>query len=364
MKFRTIATATAALLALGPTGLASAAPPTSGPTILAEGLISPLHLSVSGKDVAVSESFAGQIRAVSHRGFSAVAYSNPGWDVGGTDIQGKTMYLVESVGAGAGDPSAMVGTLRSIDQKGTIRTITDDIAAHEVATNPDAGVQYGLSPADVAANPECVAEMGAIGLPASYTGADVVPDSHVYGLAISGKTAYIADAGANAVFSVDLKSGKVKTVAVLPARPALITEAAANTFGLPSCIGLEYSFESVPTDIEVGPDGQLYVGSLPGGPEDASLGARGAVFTVSPKSGKTRLYVDGLLSPTGIALDGSGNLYVASLFGPGVLKVAKKTKAVSVVAAVEGAAAVEVSGNMLYYTYNALAEGVLASQRL
>ena len=37
-----------------------------------------------------------------------------------------------------------------------------------------------------------------------------------------------------------------------------------------------------------GPDGRLYVTSLPGGPEDPSLGARGAIFRVTPSTGSAK----------------------------------------------------------------------------
>ncbi|MCC2593605.1 ScyD/ScyE family protein [Tessaracoccus sp. OS52] len=359
MKFRTIATATAAMLILGPTSLASAAPPTTTPI---DGLVGPLHLAVTGKTVSVSESFAGQITTVTRDG-ADVTYSNPGWDVAGSEYRGSTLFFLESVGAGP-DPRPMVGVLKSIDAKGNVTTITDEIAAYEIANNPDADVQYGLSPADAAANPDCVAEMTAIGFPASYTGADVEPDSHAYGLEVVGNTAYVADAGANAVLTVNLKTGEIDTLAVLPAREAVITEAAATAFGIPSCEGLTYAFEAVPTDIEIGPDGWLYVASLPGGPEDDSLGARGAVYRIDPNSGDLELYVEGLLSPTGIALDGSGNLYVASMFGAGILKVASGSLDVSVLVEVPLAADVDVQGNTLYYTYDVFGNGTLDLTRL
>ena len=53
----------------------------------------------------------------------------------------------------------------------------------------------------------------------------------------------------------------------------------------------------MPTDIEVGPDGKLYVTSLPGGPEDGTLGANGRVLQVKPASGKVKTLVGGLISP-------------------------------------------------------------------
>ena len=58
-----------------------------------------------------------------------------------------------------------------------------------------------------------------------------------------------------------------------------------------------YAVEAVPTDVEVGPDGKLYVTSLPGGPEDPSLGANGRVLRIDPATGKVTTVVGGLISP-------------------------------------------------------------------
>ena len=118
------------------------------------------------------------------------------------------------------------------------------------------------------------------------------------------------------------RSGKTETVAVLPPRPYKITAEAAASNGLPDCVvGTTYDFEAVPTDVAVGPDGWLYVTSLPGGPEDPTLGARGAIFKVDPDGDEVELVAEDIMTPTGLALADNGDLYVASLFGEGVLRV-------------------------------------------
>jgi hypothetical protein len=67
-----------------------------------------------------------------------------------------------------------------------------------------------------------------------------LPPSHPYVVASLGRGSWaVADAGANAILKV-------------------------------SATG------QVPTDVEVGPLGQPWVSTLPGGPEDPSLGARGS----------------------------------------------------------------------------------------
>lgn len=359
MKIRTVAAA-AALLVLAPAAAGNAAPPPSEPETLAEGFVGPLHLSVGpGKAVTVTEAFASTLTNVSG-GTTTQLYNEPAWDVAGSAYQGSTLYFLESQGAGAGDPDILAGNLKALDSQGRESLITDQLGEYERTANPDQLVQYGLSDSDAGANPECVDQLGPMG---SYPGQ---LDSHPYGLAVSGNTAYVADAGMNSVLSVNLRTGAIATVAVLPARPAEITPAMAETFGIPDCVGLDYGFESVPTDVEIGPDGWLYVSSLPGGPEDPSLGDRGAVFRVNPATGQTQLHVEGILSPTGLALDGSGNLYIASLFGDGVLMVPAGSQTASLFLPAFMAADVEVSGSTLYATTGALdvPNGLLVSARL
>ena len=79
-------------------------------------------------------------------------------------------------------------------------------------------------------------------------------------------------------------------------------------------MGLDYWFEPVPTDVELGPDGWLYVSSLPGGPEDGSLGAQGRVYKVNPKTGKVKIVADGFISTVDVAVASNGDVYVAELF--------------------------------------------------
>jgi hypothetical protein len=122
--------------------------------------------------------------------------------------------------------------------------------------------------------------------------------------------------------SVD-RNGNVKTVAVLPPQsPVIATAAAAETAGLPPCVvGATFVAEPVPTDVEVGHDGSLYVSTLPGGPEDSSLGARGSVYKVNPWTGTSTLIATGLLGAVNLALSPSGTIYVSELFGDQVSKI-------------------------------------------
>jgi hypothetical protein len=273
-----------------------------------------------------------------------------GWDVAGVEVRRGTTYFVESAGAGGGDPAALEGYLKSVDSKGEVRTIAD-LAAYERANNPDSNQHYGFG-SDVPDS--CLTGWPAFP-PARYQGA---LDSHPYGVAVRGDTAYVADAGANAILEVNLETGDVSTLAVLPPRPAVIpagtkipVDMAGTTVEAPPCVvGQEYAFEAVPTDVEFGPDGRLYVTSLPGGPEDPSLGARGAIFRVNPWTGATHVWAEDILSPTGLAIAGNGDVYVASMFGNEILKFDAWTCDRSQFLAVDGPAAVEVRGSSLYAT--------------
>ena len=97
-------------------------------------------------------------------------------------------------------------------------------------------------------------------------------------------TAVVADAAGNDIITVS-PSGFRTEIATLPGQPVKVTKALAHQFGMPGCVvGHKFWFEPVPTDVEVH-DGMLYVSTLPGGPEDPSLGARGKVYTVDPDTG-------------------------------------------------------------------------------
>lgn len=190
-----------------------------------------------------------------------------------------------------------------------------DTHAFEVANNPDSVNQYGVD------NPsQCVIDaLTAAQFPVAYTGQ---VDSHAYSVAAWGRSWVVADAGANALFKVK-NDGTVSTLAVLPPQPSTITAEQAAALGLPDCVaGTTYAFEPVPTDVEVGRDGWLYVTTLPGGPEGPVLGARGSLWKVDPTTGAATKIAGGFLGATNLALGSHGAVYVAELFG-GQISVVK-----------------------------------------
>lgn len=276
--------------------------PAPSPEVLSTAVAAPFNLEVSGRRVLVADGGLNLVGSVKRDGSLApVVASAPGTS-GVAAAHGRIAYTTTVGGPPTGPITASGLTI--VGPGG--RTTSADTLAYETAKNPDAGVHYGVT------NPSaCVRDaFEGIGLPVDYTGAI---DSHAYSVAAYGHDWIVADAGANALLRVS-RSGRISTVAVLPAQPATITAQAAAAFGLPDCVvGVTYAFESVPTDVEVGPDGQLYVTTLPGGPEDASLGARGSVYRVDPRSGRTKLVATGLLGATNLALS-RGRIYVTEFF--------------------------------------------------
>lgn len=322
------------------------------PAVIAGGLSSPLSLAVDEKGNSyLSQNFAGLVSKVSKNGKVTTLASAPGLETSAVSYRNGTVYYSQL----AFDHSSAV--LMALPKGGTPKQI-GDIQAYEAKANPDGKTTYGFTDLPQA----CLDQIPADALaPGKYTG---IVDTHPYASLAVRSGVYIADAGANAILKVGY-NGKVTTTAVLPpAAPVTVTADLAGQAGFPSCVvGYKYRFESVPTDVELGPDGYLYVTSLPGGPEDPSLGARGVVYRVSPWSGRSKVVATGFVGTTGLAVSPKGTIYVAELFGGGgsgqvsVVKhgVAKKFLTLA------GPAAIEISGKKLYVTTGAAAEEPTAS---
>lgn len=319
-------------------------------TTVAEGLVSPLRLAAGrGKSVDIAQSFAGIITRIARDGTTETLDSAEGYFSGSVSRSHGTTYYTMTKGAGEGEPTANESLLKSIDWHGNISTIAD-IAAYERTANPDGDTRYGFRDLDQA----CLdLQTAVLGPQASYTGQ---PDSNPYATVPFDDHVLVADAGANAIFRVD-HWGNISTVAVLPAIPVVVTEEIAAATGVHPCaVGFTYYLEPVPTDMEVGWKGNLYVTSLPGGPEDPSLGAQGSIFTVNQWSGETTLLTSGLVSPTGLALDRKGNIYVAELFANRISVIPRGSTTASTLLEVNQPAEVELQkGGRLYATTDVLA---------
>ncbi len=301
------ATALAAATSLALANPAGAHPGRPAPvtTVLTTAVGAPFNLEVRHGKVLIADG-AGSIGRLNRDGTVQPVISGVEGASGvATSADGRYLAYTFSEGGPPPETPYTGGGLKIRGPNGA--EVVASTLAYEQQHNPDQHIRYGV------ANPsQCVVdELTRIGFPVSYTG---LVDSHAYSVAAYGKGWVVADAGANALLRVS-RTGKVSTLAVLPSQPALITAEAAANFGLDDCVvGVKYNFEAVPTDVEVGRDGHLYVTTLPGGPEDPSLGARGKVYRVNPWTGKLKQVASGLLGATNLAIS-DGKIYVAELFG-------------------------------------------------
>ncbi len=130
----------------------------------------------------------------------------------------------------------------------------------------------------------------------------IVIDSNPYGISLLDGVVYVADAGGNTIISVDTDSGEVSTFAVTGGLPADFFGEAGN----PGRDG-EPELDSVPSAVEVGPDGRLYVAYVTGGPFPAGY----APIDAYSVDGTMERVVEGLTMTGDIAFDSSGRMYAA-----------------------------------------------------
>ncbi|VXC46495.1 ScyD/ScyE family protein [Aeromicrobium sp. 9AM] len=274
------------------------------PRTVATDLVTPLSLEIGHHGTAyVSQNFTGELLKITRDGTKTTIASTGGDELGAVSKRGDTIYYA-TTGQDPEHPSANLWALR----KGHAPKEIGDLYEHENTKNPDRIRTYGFKGLPQSCASQLPDEVG----PATYQG---LVDSHPYASLPTRRGVYVADAAANAILWV--RHGKVHTVAVMPtAKPVRITADNYEAIGLPECtVGYKYRFEFVPTDVEMGRDGWLYVTSLPGGPEDASLGARGSVHRVNPHNGRTELVAAGFVGATNLAIGPKGQIAVAELFG-------------------------------------------------
>lgn len=127
-------------------------------------------------------------------------------------------------------------------------------------------------------------------------------DSNLYGAAYLDGVVYVADAGGNSIISVDPESGGVATFAVTGGLEAPFLGDAGNP-----ARGGEMEIDSVPSCVEVGPDGRLYVSYVTGGPFPAGI----APVHAFAADGTQETYAEGLTMVGDLAFDSQGHLYAS-----------------------------------------------------
>jgi hypothetical protein len=302
---------------------ASATPKVPTSRLVSSELAAPFNIAFKGHNVYVADGGLNKVVRVRRDGtLKNIVSKAPG--TSGLAFSKYGRYLAYTTTEG-GEPPAKGGppeiTASGLNIKKRHKSpVYADTLAYEQANNPDQHVHYGVRHPS-----QCVKEAlkGVFSDQVSYKG---LVDSHAYSVARYKNKWVVADAGGNDLLWVTNR-GKIRILAVLPSQPLKITKEIAAAQKLPDCvIGVTYKFEAVPTDVEVGRDGYLYVTTLPGGPEDPSLGARGKVYRVNPHNGHIKLVATGFLGATNLALGKHGKIFVAELFG-GQISVVKHGKA-------------------------------------
>ena len=340
------------------------AAPASAATVsrpLASQLIGPLGLAVAPNGTSyVAESFRGALTTVSPTGVKRQLAAIEGAEIAGVHVDNTgDVAIVTTV---ENEDESVTTRLQRVGANGALQTLAD-LGKYEADHNPDGGVSYGLQ--NLAA--DCNAQV-----PEMFREYKGIVESHPYAVTRSGtrtiwrdRRYYVADAAANAILEVN-GANQIRTIAVLPPRPVVITAAVREALNaqlrdetppdetapqLPECVvGSTSNFEPVPTDVEVGPFGVLYVSTLPGGPEDPSIGGGGSVYMVNPFTKRVKLLATGFAGAvTNLAVAPNGTVYTAELFG-GAITAISKTGARSLVTNLELPATVEWHGGRLYAT--------------
>jgi hypothetical protein len=302
---------------------------------LTDDVLAPFQLAIEDGQVYVADGFTSMVSTINKDGtLKTVATGPQPGEVAGVDAEGGYLAFTAS-------DYATHATTLTVRRAGRPDVVAD-LSGYEATVNPDSKNTYGLGPSASQCAKDFAAK--ATGQPATYPGGI---DSHPYSVVFIGHGSFaVADAAANAILKVD-RQGKVSTLAVLPPQPTTFTAAMAKAIGAPDCVvGETYRFEPVPTDVEVDHDGKLLVSTLPGGPEDPSLGARGSVYRVDMKSGHTKRLATGFAGATNLAVDKRGTIYVAELFGGKVSAV--RHGHVKTWRMFDQPVSVEVAGNYIY----------------
>lgn len=293
--------------------------------------LAPLQFSVDGKRIYVADAFASKLYRLGDTDPIATgpAPSNDpeaSGSLDGVDARhGRIAYTTTE-----GDHR---NTYLNLIEHGKSRVVAN-LGEFERKVNPDKVNRYGVKhPERLSA--ACKAELDKAKVPISYRGEK---DSHPYAVATLRDGSWlVADAGGNDLLRVT-RHGQVHVVAVLPPQPTKLTAEVAGQLEVPSCAGITYAFEPVPTDVELN-RGQPYVTTLPGG-----AGGVGSVYRVG-WNGSTWRIATGFQAATNLAFTPRGQLLVVQL-GQGVYTPTKH--GIKQVWALQYAAAVEWAHGRLY----------------
>lgn len=337
-------------VALASGALIAGAMPAHAATVsdpIAEGLVTPLGLAVgSDGTFYIAEAFIGQVTTIDKKG-SRRSFSVDG-STAGVDAKGRGTLVYTVTGFPETEEEPPDTFLYRTNPAGKAKLLASP-SAYEEEANPDSVNTYGFLDID-----EACAEQ----LPPFLQPYEGIIESNPYAVAIVPGATLVADAAGNSIIRVGA-NGRISTVAVLPPIPQEVTQEIADEFELPPCVvGEIYYGEPVPTDIEIGPDGNYYVSSLPGGPEAPGSGS---VWRVDSSTGGLTQVTAGFSGAVDIAVAADGTIYVAELFA-GQISAIAPDGSTSVLVEVDEPVALEIGPNgTLYATLGLEGPGVLVA---
>lgn len=187
----------------------------------------------------------------------------------GFDDNGSAYVIV-------GAPGPYIGQIERTGEEAAVykvdlatgeKSVLADIGAYEIANNPD--------PATVDSNP--------------------------YGGTVAGGLVYVADAGGNAVYTVNAATGEIAVFAITGGLPAPFLPEAGNPLR-----GGAKEIDSVPSTVTEGPNGNVFVPFITGGPFPPGMAP---VYEYAPDGTKTD-FATGLTMASDIAFSSDGTAYV------------------------------------------------------
>jgi len=259
-------------------------------TTLSTAVVAPFQLAFAGHRLFIADGGTAKISRLNGRSLGTVVAGAPGVEGIGVNGRGEIAYSQANENMGT-------ATLTIVHPGG--RRVVAGLAAFEKAHNPDGRVTYGVPHPSA-----CVAAyLKSQNTPPNQTG-----DVHSNPYAVIPFRAgwwLVADAGGNDILKVS-PTGVVSVATVLPRQATVITAALAASLQAPPCVvGVTFYSQPVPTDLQFGPSGKLYVSTLSGAI------AAGTVYTVDVRRHTSRLLASGFVGATNLAVTPREVVYVA-----------------------------------------------------
>ena len=198
--------------------------------------------------------------------------------------------------------------LMSVSTSGGSPKKIADLGAWYSTRVPDATNRYGF----VGLPQSCSDQFGQDASPVRYGSSHYEPASAI----ATASGVFVADPGRNVVLKITY-SGAISVAAVLPPAPATLASQELVTFRrYPDCaVGYRYIPEPGPTGIALGPDGNLYVTTIPDQLFYADVVLPGGLYRINPATGASTRIIGNLRVPYGVTAAPSGTLYIKEGLG-------------------------------------------------